>query len=30
MKYGGFPGLEQENRLPPEQFAYLTEGLLPF
>jgi hypothetical protein len=28
--YGGFPGLEQDNQLSPEQFAYLTEGLLSF
>lgn len=30
LHWGGFPGLEQENRLTPEEFAYLKKDLLPF
>lgn len=29
-KWGGFPGLERENRLTRKEFSFLTEGLLPF
>ena len=30
LKWGGFPGLEIDNRLRGEQLTFLTEGLLPF
>ncbi len=30
IRWGGFPGLENENHLSKEDFDYLTNGLLPF
>jgi hypothetical protein len=30
FRWGGFPGLEVDNRLPPNDLAYLTKDLLPF
>lgn len=30
LRWGGFPGLEQESRLSPEELMYLTRDLLPF
>lgn len=30
FRWGGFPGLEEEQLLPPNQLAFLTAGMLPF
>ncbi len=30
IHWGGFPGLEHENRLTSQELEFLTEGLLPF
>lgn len=30
MRWGGFPGLEQDNRLSQEKFDFLTKDLIPF
>lgn len=30
LKWGGFPGLERECRLSPDELAFLTKDLLPF
>jgi hypothetical protein len=30
MQWGGFPGLEQHNKLSREEFTFLTKDLLPF
>jgi hypothetical protein len=30
LKWGGFPGLEYENRLTQEEFAFLTKDIVAF